>query len=112
MYQKFVAAARRRARLKGNEARGLMERTSGSTTLGNTTIKVMVGDLTQKQADVLVHTCSHNLQLNHTAGLSTAVLKAAGQAIQNEINDSFDGTLKNGEFVVTNGYDLRYKKVY
>ncbi|XP_052076578.1 protein mono-ADP-ribosyltransferase PARP14-like [Mytilus californianus] len=112
MYENFVAAARRRARLKGNEARGLMERTSGSKTLGKTTVKVMVGDLTQKQADVLVHTCSHNLQLNQTTGLSTAVLKAAGQNIQNEIDDSYDGTLKNGEFVVTNGYGLSCKKVY
>lgn len=52
------------------------------------------------------------MQLNQTAGLSTAVLKVAGQRIQNEIDDGFDGTLKNGEFVVTNGYGLRYKKVY
>ncbi|CAC5369050.1 PARP10_14_15 [Mytilus coruscus] len=112
MYQKFVSAARRRARLKGNEAKRLMERTSGSTTLGNTNVEVIVGDMTQEQADVLVHTCSHNLQLNQTAGLSTAVLKVAGQNIQNEIDDSYDGSLKNGEFVVTNGYGLSCKKVY
>ncbi|VDI13260.1 Hypothetical predicted protein [Mytilus galloprovincialis] len=100
MYQTFVSVARERARRKGYGAKSSIAKTSGSTKIGNTHIKVSVGDLTQEG------------QLKKTSGLATEILNTAGRNIQTELDNNYPNGLKTGDFAVTNGYGLNCKKVY
>jgi hypothetical protein len=68
------------------------------------TLQVCLGDLTKSNADLIVNAANASLQ--HASGLSGAIKKVAGQAIQDVSADYIKrfGKVLPGECMVTAGY--------
>ncbi|KAJ8321584.1 hypothetical protein KUTeg_000864 [Tegillarca granosa] len=74
-------------------------------------ISLIVGDIAKTQADVLVCTVSHDLNL--AAGrASSGLLKAGGDSLQCECRTKFPNGIKDGEIVSVKGGNLSCKEVY
>lgn len=64
------------------------------------------------QTDVVVNTISENMNLNQGA-VSKAILEAAGSKLQSAVrSEATATTLRYGDVVVTDGFDLMCRKVF
>ncbi|KAK7120426.1 hypothetical protein R3I94_020427 [Phoxinus phoxinus] len=70
------------------------------------------GNIQDARADIIVNTMSEDLDLSKGA-VSRALLQTAGHQLQSEIKRSARSSkISYGEMVVTDGYNLKCKKVY
>ncbi|XP_031600671.2 protein mono-ADP-ribosyltransferase PARP14-like isoform X1 [Oreochromis aureus] len=70
------------------------------------------GNIQDQTTDVIVNTISEDMKLNQGA-VSKAILSAAGGSLQDAIYSEVRGnTLRHGEVVVTDGYNLTCHKVF
>ncbi|XP_053390228.1 uncharacterized protein LOC128553135 isoform X2 [Mercenaria mercenaria] len=74
-------------------------------------IHVVKGHLDKAIADVIVNTTARNLDLSY-GSVSLALLKEAGQELQNECRKYHPNGIKCDEIAVTDGYKLNCKKVF
>lgn len=63
-------------------------------------------------ADIIVNSAPANMKLNTAGKVSAIILSRAGQAIQEECDQSFPNGIKNGEVAVTSGHRLPYSLVF
>ncbi|KAL3880951.1 hypothetical protein ACJMK2_033153, partial [Sinanodonta woodiana] len=78
---------------------------------GSVSVKIYAGSLADWRADVLVCTCSPDLDLSK-GGLANCLLQKAGSPLQKECNLKYPNGIPMGQVAVANGYNLHCKKVY
>uniref|UniRef100_UPI003AB08C90 poly(ADP-ribose) polymerase family member 14-related sequence 1 n=1 Tax=Centroberyx gerrardi TaxID=166262 RepID=UPI003AB08C90 len=83
--------------------------TSGmhETKMGNVAVQVVTGDITKETTDVIVNSSNNDFSLN--AGVSKAILNAAGQAVQTECQTL--GAQPNPGMIMTQPGNLKCKKI-
>ncbi|XP_070541080.1 protein mono-ADP-ribosyltransferase PARP14-like [Ptychodera flava] len=76
-------------------------------------IKLVKGSIAKQKTDIIVNTTQTSLSLN-TGGVSAAICKVAGPALQQQVNAYKDSgkPVKEGVMIITNGAKLKCKKVY
>ena len=82
-----------------------------SKRIGNTTLKVIEGDITEEGTVAIVNAA--NSYLAHGGGVAFAIVKKGGREIQEESNKIVEekGPIPVGEAVITKGYHLKAKYV-
>ncbi|KAL3880954.1 hypothetical protein ACJMK2_033156 [Sinanodonta woodiana] len=78
---------------------------------GSVSVKIYAGSLADWRADVLVCSCSPDLDLSK-GGLANCLLQKAGSQLQDECNLKYPHGIRKGQVAVANGYNLHCKKVY
>ncbi|KAJ8313881.1 hypothetical protein KUTeg_008442 [Tegillarca granosa] len=78
---------------------------------GPMTIKIIQGDITQQEVDVIVNTTSEDLKLSR-GGVSRHILKQGGQVIQDQLNNYCQGSVDSGMVVKTDGGNLPCSYIY
>ncbi|KAL3880949.1 hypothetical protein ACJMK2_033151 [Sinanodonta woodiana] len=78
---------------------------------GSVSVKICAGSLAEWRADVLVSSCSSDLDLSN-GGLANRLLQKAGSQLQKECNLKYPDGIRKGKVAVANGYNLHCKKVY
>ncbi|KAL3880862.1 hypothetical protein ACJMK2_033068 [Sinanodonta woodiana] len=78
---------------------------------GSVSVKIYAGSLADWRADVLVCSCSPDLDLSK-GGLANCLLQKAGSQLQDECNLKYPHGIQKGQVAVANGYNLHCKKVY
>ncbi|XP_071159744.1 protein mono-ADP-ribosyltransferase PARP15-like [Mytilus edulis] len=111
-FKEILTEAKIRATSKGLEELSLVTRASCSSNMGKIHISVIVDTITSQTADVIVCTCSSNLKLCSRPGLPKNLVEVAGSVIQSELDRRYPNGMKVGDLVVTNGYNLKCRKVY
>ncbi|XP_021359151.1 poly [ADP-ribose] polymerase 14-like isoform X2 [Mizuhopecten yessoensis] len=92
-------------------ATGNSTSTCVSVQIGSTVVDVVMGALPQQQVDVIVNSAPFDLDLSN-GGLSEALLKVAGQGLQEECIEHYPNGISTGEILTTKGYDLPCSYVY
>ncbi|KAK3577205.1 hypothetical protein CHS0354_030476 [Potamilus streckersoni] len=78
---------------------------------GNVSVKIYTGALADWRADVLVCSCSSDLNLSN-GGLAQSILHKAGSKLQDECNLNYPHGIQKEQVAVAKGYNLHCKKVY
>ena len=80
--------------------------------LGSVCVSTVLGDITEEPVEVIVN--SANINLHHSGGVAGAILRKAGQEVQNESNAliSESGPLDYGSVAITSAGALRYKYIF
>jgi len=75
-------------------------------------VSTVLGEITEEPVEVIVN--SANINLHHSGGVAGAILRKAGQEVQNESNAliSESGPLDYGSVAVTSAGALRYKYIF
>ncbi|XP_053181167.1 protein mono-ADP-ribosyltransferase PARP14-like [Scomber japonicus] len=85
---------------------------SVQTTAEGLKIVLWEGNIQDQMTDVVVNTISENMNLNQGA-VSKAILEAAGSRLQSAVRSEAGATtLRYGDVVVTDGFDLTCRKVF
>ncbi|XP_062272829.1 protein mono-ADP-ribosyltransferase PARP14-like isoform X1 [Scomber scombrus] len=86
--------------------------TSVQTTAEGLKIVLWKGNIQDQTTDVVVNTISEHMNLNQGA-VSKAILEAAGSRLQSAVRSEAGATtLRYGDVVVTDGFDLMCRKVF
>ncbi|XP_048249655.1 uncharacterized protein LOC125378263 isoform X1 [Haliotis rufescens] len=73
----------------------------------NTRIIPVINAIEKQEADVIVNTTNINLDLNQGEGVSSCILKAAGQTIQKQLREKYPNGLKHDEVAETGPGNLK-----
>ncbi|XP_033742533.1 protein mono-ADP-ribosyltransferase PARP14-like isoform X1 [Pecten maximus] len=90
---------------------GKSSSTCVSVQFGQTDVEVVMGELPQQQVEVIVNSARFDLNLS-TGGLSEALLKVAGESLQEECTKSYPNGISTGQILTTKGYGLSCSYVY
>ncbi|XP_060065166.1 uncharacterized protein LOC132545501, partial [Ylistrum balloti] len=82
-----------------------------SVQFGQINLEVVMGALPQQQVEVIVNSVPFDLDLSN-GGLSEALLKVAGQSLQDECIKSYPNGISTGQILTTKGYGLACNYVY
>ncbi|XP_005090722.3 uncharacterized protein LOC101848260 [Aplysia californica] len=74
-------------------------------------IAIVSDSIKQLKSDVIVSTVGKNLYLQNEK-LSKQILRQGGSELQEELNDSYPGGVKHGEFAQTSGGHLRCQTIF
>ncbi|KAL7391183.1 hypothetical protein ABVT39_005598 [Epinephelus coioides] len=96
------------ARSGGHGGSGRLEQ----TTAEGLKIVLLKGNIQDQTTDVIVNTISEDMNLNQGA-VSKALLQAAGPSLQSAVrSEAGSSPLPYGDVVVTNGFNLKCRKVF
>ncbi|XP_067844267.1 uncharacterized protein [Heptranchias perlo] len=79
----------------------------GEMKIGQILLQVVTGDITKESTDVIVNSSNNNFTLK--AGVSMAILNAAGQAVEDECQQM--GSQPNQGIIMTNSGNLQCQKI-
>lgn len=82
-----------------------------SVQFGPTVMEVVLGELPKQQVEVIVNSAPFDLNLSN-GGLSEALLKVAGQSLQDECMNNYPNGISTGQILTTKGYGLSCGYVY
>lgn len=79
--------------------------------IGNIKVSIIQGKIAEENADVIVNSVNSDLDLETGRG-SKALADSGGDAIQKECEENYPGGITENEVAVTNGGNLKCRKVY
>ncbi|CAC5412107.1 unnamed protein product [Mytilus coruscus] len=79
--------------------------------IGNIKVSIIQGKIAEENADVIVNSVNSDLDLETGRG-SKALSESGGDAIQKECQENYPGGITENEVAVTNGGNLKCRKVY
>ncbi|XP_070570283.1 uncharacterized protein [Ptychodera flava] len=75
------------------------------------TIRLVKGNIAKQKADIIVNTVERTCDLN-TGAISKSILQAAGDDLQDDINDKMGSFVNEGDLIITDGGKLNCKAVF
>ncbi|XP_061184934.1 uncharacterized protein LOC133192948 [Saccostrea echinata] len=88
-----------------------MSTDSKFVTVGNLKVRVIKGDIKDQKVDVIVNSSRPDLDLSKGRA-SNALLSAAGEEIQTEIQQNYTHGIQDGEIAITSGGQLSCEAIY